>query len=337
VCLKIDVLFDDWEPGFGYRWGDALPTLYFAGCDVGEYKEHIKSPLVDHIEVVPARARAASASAPGKTIDLPAGLPGATIVATGEGAPPKLTLIGPKGERVTTPDDLRPVVAKPFLVMKDPRANVTQFAIAKPSAGRWRVQVEPGSAPVVSLASANGLDDPEIDAKVVGRGASRTLRYRVKPVAGQKVTFLERGPSAGRRIGEATGSTGSLRFRPAPGSAEKRQIVAMVTQDGQPRGEYEVARYAAPGPLRPARPRALRVARRGSTLRLAWKAARPADVQRVTVRLSDGRRLMFRTRRSSLVVRGVPRRGRAVVQVRGVLTAGLVGRPATARVGGKER
>jgi hypothetical protein len=50
-------------------------------------------------------------------------------------------------------------------------------------------------------------------------------------------------------------------------------------------------------------------------------------VQRVTVRLSDGRRLMFRTRRSSLVVRGVPRRGRAVVQVRGVLTTGLVGRP----------
>ena len=43
VCLKIDVLVDDWEPGFGYRWGDAFPDLYFAGCDVGEYKEHISS------------------------------------------------------------------------------------------------------------------------------------------------------------------------------------------------------------------------------------------------------------------------------------------------------
>ena len=43
VCLKIDLLFDDWHPGFGYRWGEVLPTLYFAGCDVGPYKEHIRS------------------------------------------------------------------------------------------------------------------------------------------------------------------------------------------------------------------------------------------------------------------------------------------------------
>ena len=36
VCLKIDVLFDDWTPGFGYLWGDTFPTLYFSGCDVGD-------------------------------------------------------------------------------------------------------------------------------------------------------------------------------------------------------------------------------------------------------------------------------------------------------------
>jgi hypothetical protein len=336
VCLKIDVLFDDWTPGFGYTWGETFPDLYFSGCDIGEYREHIKSGIEDHITVVPASVRARAAGFQ-QTIDLPAGLPGATIVATGQGAAPKITLIGPKGERITSPDDDRPLVRKPFLVMKDPRANVTQFAIGKPSAGRWRVLVEEGSAPVTSIASANGLDKPEIDAKVVGRGHRRALRYRIKPVAGQKVTFMERGPSAGRRIGVATKAGGRIRFTPAPGSAEKRRIVALVTQDGQERGEYEVARYRAPGQQRPARPRALRVTRRGSTLRLAWKAARPADSQRATVRLSDGRRLMFRTRGSRLVVRGVPRRVRGTVEVRGVLDTGVLGRPAIARVGGKER
>ena len=146
------------EPGFGYRWGEAIPTLYFAGCDVGEYREHIRSGIDEPHHGCGGAGRREQA------IDFPAGLPGATIVARGNGAPPKLTLIGPKGERITSPDDLRPVQQAPFLVLKDPRANVTQFAIAKPSAGRWRVVVEPGSAPVVSLASANGLERPEIDA-----------------------------------------------------------------------------------------------------------------------------------------------------------------------------
>ena len=330
VCLKIDVLVDDWEPGFGYRWGDTFPDLYFAGCDIGEYKEHISSGIDEHIRTVSAAAVPKTAGFE-QEIELPAGLPGATVVARGQGGAPRLTLIGPNGERITSPDGLRPVQQAPFFVMKDPRSNLTQFAISKPSAGRWRVVVEEGSAPVISIASANGLEKPEIDAEVKGRGARRTLSYSVEPVAGQKVTFMERGPSAGRRLGEASGRSGRIAFRPAPGRAERRRIVALVTQDGRSRGEYEVARYRAPGVQRPGRPRALGVKRRGTTLRLAWKAARPADEHEVRVRLADGRRLLFRTRRSSLVVPHVKRGVGARVSVRGVLDSGMIGRPATAR------
>ena len=333
VCLKIDVIFDDWEPGLGYRWGDAIPDLYFSGCDIGEYKEHIDSGIDQHIRTLSA---APLPKPPGhvEEIELPAGLPGATVVTRGVGAPPKITLIGPHGERITSPDGLTPVQQAPFFVMKDPRANLTQFAIAKPSAGRWRVVVEEGSAPVVSIASANGLEKPEIDAKVSGRGGRRTLSYRVKPVAGQKVTFIERGPSAGRRIGDATRKAGRIAFRPAPGEAERRRIVAVVTQDGRARGEYEVAHYDAPHAQRPGRPRALRVTRRGSRLRVAWKPARPADEQEVRVRLADGRRLLFRTRRHSLTVPHVRRGLAARVSVRGVLRSGMVGAVASHKAGG---
>ena len=62
---------------------------------------------------------------------LPAGLPGTAFVATGAGAPPKITLVGPKGERISTPDDLMPVEAKPFLLMKNPQANITQVAVVR--------------------------------------------------------------------------------------------------------------------------------------------------------------------------------------------------------------
>jgi hypothetical protein len=332
VCLKIDVIFDDWEPGFGYRWGDTFPTLYFASCDVGEYREHIDSGIAEHIKPVAARAAAMNAGAE-QTIDLPAGLPGATVVAQGAGAPPKITLVGPDGERVSTPDDLRPVQQKPFLLLKDPRANLTQIAVGKPVGGRWKVIVEDGSAPVTSLRSAQGLERPRIDARVTGTGRLRTLSYRIKPRAGQKVTFVERGPSAGNMLGSAKGARGRLRFSPAPGRSERRHIVALVEQDGRLRDELVVARYRAPAAARPARVRAVRATRRGGSVRLAWRAARGADQHEVTLRLSDGRRRLVRTRRAVVTVRGVGRTVGGTVAVRGVTTGGLKGRPAIARLG----
>ena len=325
VCLHIEVLGGDWSPGFGYEWGDVFPTPYFTGCDVGDYREHIV-----HASAARLRGRAAQAQ---QTIDLPAGLPGAVIVAEGRDAPPKITLVGPNGERVTTPDGMQAVQQKPFLLMKSRPGKLTQIAIGKPAAGRWQVIVEDGSSPVVSIRSAQGLDKPEVHARVTGRGHGRSIAYRIEQRAGQKVTFVERGASAGTIIGRATGSEGRLRFSPADGEAERRQIVAIVEQDGQVRDELTVARYDAPGPKRPSRPRALRVARRGSALRLAWRPARPADVHEIRVRVSDGRRLLFRTGAHAFTVRGVGRGARALVSVRGILDSGVAGRPAKARAG----
>ena len=141
VCLKIDVLFDDWTPGFGYRWGDALPTLYFSGCDVGDYKEHINSGIDEHIKAVPRRRATSRHRLPGR----PAGRddrrhrPGRAAEAHAD---------RPEGR--ADHHARRPAsrsMQAPFFVMKDPRAKLTQFAISKPSAGRWHVIVEPGSAP----------------------------------------------------------------------------------------------------------------------------------------------------------------------------------------------
>jgi hypothetical protein len=107
--------------------------------------------------------------------------------------------------------------------------------------------------------------------------------------------------------------------------------VALVTQDGRSRGEYDVARYRAPGAKRPGRPRVLRVTRRGAVLRVTWKAARPADRHEVRVRLGDGRRLFYRTRRNTLEVPRVRPSVSARISVRGVLDSGMTGRPAVKR------
>ena len=94
--MVIDYGVDDWRPGFGYKWGDTLPTPYFSGCSLGPYREKL------------GRARAAALERADRRRS-PAGLPGTAFAATGADAPPKITLVGPKGERITTPDDLTPV------------------------------------------------------------------------------------------------------------------------------------------------------------------------------------------------------------------------------------
>jgi hypothetical protein len=323
VCLRIDLGLDDWSPGFGYLWGDAFPDLYFSGCDVGEYREHINR------QAAAAGATARSAGSE-QAVDLPAGLPGAVIAVEGRDAPPQVTLVGPDGERVTAPRGLEPLERKPYLVLKDPRRNVTQFAVGSPARGRWKVVVEEGSSPVVSVKSANGLDRPDVRATIGGRGHRRSLAYRVDARPGQKVTFVERGPSGGTIIGTTTAAAGRLRFRPGAGRAERRDIVAVVEQDGHVRDELAVARYRAPGPERPGRVRGLVAKRHGASLHLRWRKARSAARHEVTLRLSDGRRLLLATRRPRLVVPRVGRSTHGVVRVRGLSRDG--GRGRTARV-----
>jgi hypothetical protein len=328
VCLHVDVLGANWEPGFGYEWGDVFPTLYFSGCDVGDYREHIAHASA-------ARAKAAGAQ---ETIDLPSGLPGAVVVVEGRDAPPKITLEGPNGERITTPDGMKGVQQKPFLLIKNQKGNLTQVAIGQPAGGRWRVIVEDDSSPVVSVKSAQGLDKPKVDARVIGRGRDRSIAYRIEPRKGQKVTFVERGASAGTVVGEAAAAEGTIRFTPGDGRSERRQIIALVEQDGQLRDSVPVAGYRSPGPLRPSRPGHLRVKRSsGSALRLSWTRARSAREHEVSVRLSDGRRLAVRTRGRAMTVAHVAPKVHGSVRVRGLSAAGTKGPAAGQKVSAARR
>ena len=218
VCMVIDYWVDDWRPGFGYKWGDSLPTPYFSGCSLGPYRENLN------------RARAASLEE--RTITRPAGLPGTVFAATGAGAPPKITLVGPKGERISTPDDLMPVEAEPFFLMKNPQANLTQVAVMRPSAGEWKVIVEDGSAPVTSLKVADAMERPKVDARVTGKGAQRKLIYAVTKDSGQTVSFIERGPSTSGTIGAASKLTGALNFHPPAARARSARSSRSSSRTG---------------------------------------------------------------------------------------------------------
>jgi hypothetical protein len=326
-CLSIDLVLGTWSPGFGYVWGGDF-TAYFSGCDVGDYREHF------------ATRSKRKAAGPGRrpkldpgqetTFDLPPGLPGEVVSVTGESAPPVVTLVGPGGERMTTPKVLGGMMQKPFMVIKDLKGNRTSIAVGAPSAGTWKMTVEDGSSAVTSVKVADGLDPPKFTAAVSGRGRTRTLTYSVTPRDGQVVRFYEEGPSTGRLIGSTSKAGGKLTWMPAEGASETRTIFAIVEQDGMGRGRFDVATYKAVSrPL--ARATHIEVKRRGAALRATWRKVPGAARYTVMAKLSDGRRLVLNTHRPVVRTLATRRVRNAAFTIRAVTPGGREGRRAHAR------
>jgi len=324
ACLKIDVLVTDWTPGLGMVWGK-VPNLYFQGCDIGDYK----------VQINRGRARAAAAGAP-RDVRVAADLPGTVLVFEGAGAPPKIDLVGPGGERIASAPDARNARGPGWFLVEDPRTNLTHVVIERPTGGVWKADTADGSARIVEVQSAEGLEPARVEATVRRAGDQQVLRYDVAPRKGQKVTFVERGETAGQEIGIAQGARGTLRFTPSDGAAERRRIVAVVEQDGQPRAEIEVATFAARRATAPARVRGLRVKRRGAALVAQWRGAQRTGYQ-VRVAMAGGRTVVRNVARPTFRVRGVGRGTAARVTVRAISASGMVGKPVTVKVPARHR
>ena len=179
----------------------------------------------------------------------------------------------------------------------------------------------PGFGPLPrasASATADGLPEPSVKASVRGKGRKRSLRFRLRPLAGQSVTFAEESGRVYREIGSSAKARGALGFRPAPGPGGRRRIVAIVEQGGVPWAKLTVAHYKAPGTRRPHRPSFVVAKRRGSRLAIRW--ARVGGARGYEVRVSlprDGRRLLFfpRPKKHGLTVSGIERSDLAKVTV----------------------
>jgi hypothetical protein len=321
ACWTQDITFIHIHVGVGYHWGDSLPDIYLLGCDVGPYK---------------ATAAAAQANGP-RSFTLAAGLPFATVRVRGSGGAPRITLTGPHGEKLVTPANADTYADAHFALVRQPQTGTTFIGIKQPAAGIWTVTADSGSAPVLAVDSADGLAAPNVHARVSGRGAQRTLHYHVKPEPGQQVSFVERGPASWRVLGQATSSTGQLRFSPASGATGSREIVALIDHAGLPSRQLPVARFsvAAPGP--PRQLAHLRASRHGSALAIRWAPNRTALRNAITISLGDGRRLLFLrpARIHALNVPNVPPTTSAVVRVAGLDSVNRAGGAATVRLARK--
>ncbi len=318
-----------WSVGIGYRWGDGLPSIQPYGCDVTPYR---------NVDLAAASRRAAYAhlAATSVPVALPGGLPKAQIAVVGSTGSPKVTVTGPGGVSIASAPGAKPAVTHRSIVLEDPANRTTYVIIVKPAAGTYAVTTQPGSSPIAQVMAADGLPPVRVSARVGHRRGAWSLTYTVKPIPGQVVRFAERSADTGRMLGLARGSSGTLAFTPADGHAGRRQIIAMIEQNGLVRAQPVVATYVAPGPVLPPRPPGLGVTRRGGGLTMRWRVAAGAVRYKVVLALSDGRRLLLAPVRGALTATlpALPTTTLGTVAVTGLRADGLAGRAAIAAIPG---
>lgn len=310
------------EIGLGWKWGEGgIPDITFFTCRPSEYRE-VQPPT------------GARASQPPRSFELPRGLPATQLRVVGQGGAPAVDVRGPDGTQISVPLDgeqAQNTTGENFLASRMD-ATTVQIGLRKPAGGRWTITPRAGSAPIGSVAVAEGRPPTKVSARVTGRGQRRVLRYRVTPEAGQRIRFVEQGDRTYTELGVAEARTGAIRFAPAPGGRGRRRIVAYIDQDGVTVERRDVARYAAPAEALPLKPRGLRVKRRRDTINISWRRARGVKSYGVVMSLSNRRRIFRIVNRPRLTMRGFHRLARGQVSVQSLLAGERSSRPAKARI-----
>ena len=309
--------------GFGYAWSGNNTRIFASSCNIGPW-------------VVARAAQAAQVRRTFRSFSVGRGEPVAVFSVVGTTLPPKAVLTGPKGRVLAaTPDDPAGGVDDGrVLLFQNPEDRTTYIAVDRPTAGLYRLSLAPGSHPAARFRTAQALSRPGVRGRVTGKGRRRALRYRFTRERGRSVVFYEQGRDTRKRLRHTSRPKGTIRFTVPDGRAGRRDIVAVVRQNGLTQSAGVIARYVAPPPRRPARPAKLRARVRRGKLVVRWALARRAASYEVRVRVSDGRRVLFLPKNSKRAVRlpGVRRGQRARVTVRGVSATGRRGPRASVRV-----
>jgi hypothetical protein len=255
------------------------------------------------------------AQADGLTFTVEQGEDVKNIRLPGTGEAPSVRVTGPDGTAVdVTGTDF--VHQGAIVGLRETQGGVTYLGVKDGKPGEYKVTPLPGSAPIREMSATRPGYDTDFQAGVSGSGTKRTLSYDARKRAGQQVTFYEKGRNTRQQLATSSGGTGKVRFTPAVGPAEQREIVAEATVDGAPIAEQTVAKYRWGGTPRTGRPGRVVVKRRGKTLSIRWGKATGASQYGIVVEQGkDEKTFRVGAGRRSLTVRGVGLTDDGVVRV----------------------
>ncbi len=356
-------------PDFGgwVKWnGDWTPYLW--GCDLSEIKQYVDpgqagpkyypvdadgKPITSSASSGAAGPQARSAAGEpdpdnGRTFRIEPGQETAVVSVEGVGALPKFTLQEPGGRTIiydgVDRENIEVDQANNVSIADSLQYHVANIAIGSPKAGKWLFTVDSGSVPVTGLTVGAGTP-PELEADVTKEDGEYVLDYEGELEDGEQVRFTEDGASINGPIGSdaqasvsaAAGRdgkvSGEIPFEPAPGSSEKRDIVAFVTYaDGRAGPRLVVGSYKAPPAPRPGPIKNLKLVRRGKVLTASFARDSDSDRYEVFFELANGKTRHSITTKTRVSMRRVPARTGARVTVTPMADGGVGGKPRVARV-----
>lgn len=266
------------ETGGSYKWGDDGPRLVVGSCGFSD------------LEVQRSSSGRAITNALGDVV-LRGGLPKVALAVHGAGAAPAVNVTGPGG--ITLASDPSGFAQFPNgLVIRSDTEATTYVVLARPPAGTWNVTAQPGSAGVSRIGIVNALPTPRVRARVTRDRRGYVLSWRLRPLRGQTVSFVERANGIARTIVTTSKASGRVRFVPRFGPGGRRAVVALVDQYRIPRTGLSVARFRVASPARPRAVTNVRVARARRSSRVVWRHAGGSRGYEVRMVLRDGRRLL---------------------------------------------
>lgn len=267
-CASIKgFLWQNIQLGAGYKWNASKIDWIGGSCDFSPYRAKLgKAQVARRLQAAGAVQQVVGA-----------GEKAVAFKVLGAGAPPQFTLTGPDGATVTTPADGSMVVNDRFVVVPQPADNATYVAIAKPKGGAWSFAPAAGST-IAGIEGSEALPKPEVKATIKGGKVS----YEIKTIPGQTVKFLETGSEVSVELGTATKGRGSFALQPDAGKGGKRDIEAIVEQDGMVRDRFVVAKYTAK-PKQLAAPKVTARRGKGGLGRVSWKSVKGAAGYRATI------------------------------------------------------
>lgn len=267
--------------------------------------------------------------------DVPPGQRKVGLRLVSDGAPALVTLTDPLGR--TIKDVPRGLTRTPEATIAHISATETHIILERPAGGKWKLAVQPGSAPLVQLRRALPRPADQVKTKIHrAKDGSRTLDVNVGTLSGDEVQFVEEGADVSRQIGVVKpGITRRLRIPGGRTYGGKRRIRAHILDDGLERSRRVIGTYHVKASPRLATPR-VRVRRRGAgdSMTVRWRRVSGAKHYVVTAKMQSRRTARRLVRGTSVVLRDIGRFRRAKVTVVAVESSGResrAGRTTSAR------
>ena len=299
------------------NWLD--PPSDLTGCDFTPFR------------AVPPHA--ADVAGAGRQVQIPAGQTAFELALRGGDRAPRVRVIGPDGERFTTPAGRTALKTSAAIILPVDQLKTTYVYLHNPAAGLWRIVALAGSAAIARVDTASQLPSPHVSARITRLSGGRLrVTWRATAVPGQQIRLLDRAQGLETVIQPLTAShTGAVTFKPSDPLAEGRTIQADVFQNGRQRAHLILSHYVLTLPARPARVTHLTATRTSRGLSISWHRALHAHDYQVTLKAGTKTITATDTIRTALLILHPPGRS-LTIRVQPHDTLGRTGPTATLQV-----